>query len=232
MRNFIKVFGLHLVLALLLLTGLFWLVSAVLNGYTRHGQQLKVPDLSGLHINDAIHLLNENKLRFQIIDSVFFEDQPKLGVLEQNPEANSSVKEGRIIYLTINSNKAPQVSLPNLTDVSLRQAEALLLSAGLKVGQLIYKPDIAKDVVLAAQQFNTKLATGNMVSRGSAIDLILGDGLNGEEVPIPNLIGLSLTDASNLLNGSSLNLGSVVSLTPITDSASAKVVKQNPPYAD
>jgi beta-lactam-binding protein with PASTA domain len=230
--HFLKTLGVHLILILLLVVGLFVVVSGFLSSYTRHGEYLSVPDLNGLQIDDAIHLLNEKKLRYVISDSLYFEEKPKLSILEQNPAAKSNVKEGRVIYLTINSNSVPSVILPNLLDVSLRQAEAMLTAVGLKTGKLIYKPDIAKDVVLEMQLYHSTLTPGKKISKGSAIDLVLGNGLEGESIALPNLLGLTLEEANNLLSSSSLTLGSVVYLGAISDSASATIYKQNPSYSE
>lgn len=230
--HFFKTLGVHLVIILLLVVGLFAVVSGFLSSYTRHGEYLSVPDLNGLKIDDAIHLLNEKKLRYAISDSLYFEEKPKLSILEQNPAAKSNVKEGRVIYLTINSNSVPTVILPNLLDVSLRQAEAMLSAVGLKMGKLIYKPDIAKDVVLEMQLYHSTLAPGKKISKGSTIDLVLGNGLEGESIALPNLLGLTLEEANNLLSSSSLSLGSVVYLGTISDSAAATIYKQNPSFAE
>lgn len=230
--NFLKVLGVNIVAIVVVIILVFTSVSFILNSYTRHGDSLTVPDIRGLRIEDAIHLLEEKNLRYTISDSLYFDDKPKLSILEQNPAPNSKVKEGRFIYITINSNKAPQVALPNLLDVSLRQAEAMLGSVGLKVGKLIYKPDIAKDVVLDVQYLNMSLQPGKKIGKGTAVDLILGDGLGGESISLPDLTGLTLEEARNLITSSSLTLGSVVYLGTVSDSAETRVARQNPAFAE
>ena len=149
MNQFFKIFSANVlaivIIVVLLLTG----VSLVLNSVTRHGESLTVPDITGLKVEDAQQILLSKNLKFVITDSLFFEDKPKNSVLDQNPSPQSKVKEGRIVYITLNSNKAPLVNMPNIIDVSLRQAQVMLLSVGLKTGRLIYKPDIAQNVVLA-----------------------------------------------------------------------------------
>ncbi|MFA6261996.1 MAG: PASTA domain-containing protein [Bacteroidia bacterium] len=217
------------IIVFLLLSG----VALVLKNITRHGESMTVPDITGLTIDQAIQLLEDHKLRYSITDSLFFEDKPRLSILEQNPEPQAKVKEGRIIYITINSNTAPLVSIPDLLDVSLRQAQTMLQSVGLKVGQLIYKPDIAQNVVLEQRFQGQPIAIGNKVPKGSNIDLVLGTGLgDSSSVVIPNLIGLTLQDANNLLTSSSLNLGSAVFQGKITDSNTAVIIRQNPDFVE
>lgn len=227
----IKIFGANLLAIILSVVIIITIVSFVLNSITRHGESLTVPDIKGLKIDDAAKVLEQKKLRFLVVDSLFFEDKPKLSILEQNPPPQAKVKEGRIIYLTINSNKAPQVMMPNLTDVSLRQAQAMLAGAGLKTGQLIYKPDIAQNVVLDQLLGGRSIKEGEKIPKGSVIDLVLGNGLEGEDVPVPDLTGLTLEEAGNLLQSSSLNMGAVVYQGAIKDTATAKVFRQMPSFS-
>lgn len=216
----------------LLITILFAITSVVLKTTTRHGESLTVPDITGMPVDDAIDILTQKNLKYIITDSLYFTDKPKNSILDQNPAPQSKVKEGRVVYLTLNSSTPPLVNMPNLVDVSLRQAQVLLQSAGLKQGTLSYKPDIAQNVVLE-QSVNGKLAAaGSRIPKGSTIDLVLGDGLGSGDVALPNLSGMTLEEASNLLASSSLSLGSVVYLGPISDSASAKVTRQHPVFTE
>jgi beta-lactam-binding protein with PASTA domain len=119
--------------------------------------------------------------------------------------------------------------MPNLIDVSLRQAQAMLKSAGLKQGTISYKPDIAQNVVLEQLLAGNPIAANAKVPKGSGIDLVLGSGLiDSIDVVIPDLNGLTQNEAHNLLISASLNLGAVIYLGNIVDSSLAKVAKQVP----
>jgi beta-lactam-binding protein with PASTA domain len=232
MNQFVKVLSANLLAIIIIVVFLFTGVSFVLNGVTRHGESLTVPDITGLQVQDAQQILLSKNLKFMITDSLFFEDKPKNSVLDQNPSPQSKVKEGRIIYITINSNKAPLVNMPNLIDVSYRQAQVMLQSVGLKAGRLIYKPDIAKNVVLEQLSGNSHLAPGQKIPKGSTIDLVLGDGLGQGDVSLPDLTGMTLEEARNLLASSSLGVGSVVYQGDAKDSSNALVVRQSPAFAE
>jgi beta-lactam-binding protein with PASTA domain len=229
--NFLKGFFTHILLIIAFVVVAFMITSAVLKDYTRHGQSLTVPEIQGLRIDHAARLLSEKKLRFVITDSLYFADKPKLAVLDQDPAPGSKVKEGRVIYITINADAAPFVNMPNLVDVSLRQAVVILQSLGLQAGKNIYKPDIAQNVVLEQLYKGRTILPEQKIAKGSTIDLVLGDGLSGAETELPDLTGLTVEEAGNLLQSSSLNVGAVVYQGPVRDSASATVVRQNPPYS-
>ena len=79
---------------------------------------------------------------------------------------------------------------------------------------------------------NRSIQPGNKIDKGTTINLVLGDGLQGEETDMPDLTGLTLPEARNLLQSSSLNLGSVVYTEQVADSNSARVFRQNPAYSE
>jgi beta-lactam-binding protein with PASTA domain len=95
-----------------------------------------------------------------------------------------------VIYVTLNSSEPPQVKMPNLIDVSYRQAVSILLSFGLKEGQISYKPDLAKNIVLKQLYNGQPVLPETKVLKGSSIDLVLGDGLGSTEIDVPELATL------------------------------------------
>jgi beta-lactam-binding protein with PASTA domain len=211
---------------------LIWVAAQVLSVYTRHGQSLTMPNLKGLKIDEVEEILKEKKLRYIITDTVFVDKLPKLAVAEQNPAPNSKVKEGRIIYISINSDASATVLMPNLINSSLRYAETVLSGMGLLVGEVTYKPDIAQNAILDQLWKGQSLQPGAKLPKGASIDLVVGDGSGGALVSMPNLGGLNLQDATNVLQSSLLQLGTVVYEGPVKDSTKAVVKRQNPLYQE
>jgi eukaryotic-like serine/threonine-protein kinase len=204
-----------------------------LSSYTNHGETVTVPDLRGMKFKELSALLAKKSLNVQIADSsVFLLDKPPGVVIEQDPDPNERVKENRTIYVTITRTVPPGVKLPNLVDVSKRQAEAILASYGLQIGNSIYKPDLAKDAVLGMMHNGQTVNPGDQLSKGSVIDLVLGDGIGNTEVTVPPLVGLTLDEALFVLKGSQLNAGSTLFDAGVRDSAIAKVYRQFPEPGD
>lgn len=108
--------------------------------YTRHGQSHPVPDFFGMTPPEARKIAQNNNLRIEIIDSVFVEDVAPGAIVDQVPEAGHGVKQNRNVFVSINSNLPEMVSVPQLTDISFRQAQVLIENSGLNVGQLNYRP--------------------------------------------------------------------------------------------
>lgn len=227
-----KHFWKQFALALVVLVALLLLVALSLGFYTKHGDSTNVPNLAGLTLVQAEKLLAGRDLEIEIMDSAFVLDKKPGQILEQDPMPNTAVKSGRTIYVSVNVLHPPKVKMPNLRDASLRQAILLLKSYGLNAGKIIYKPDIANNAVLEMQLNNRPLVAGSLVTKGSSIDLIVGNGLGNSEIPMPNLIGLTFEEAKFVLQSSNLTLGITIFDKDIVDSASAFVYRQSPEVMD
>jgi beta-lactam-binding protein with PASTA domain len=197
---------------------------------TGYGKTAKVVSVFGQSYVAAQQQLESAGFEVVILDSIYVDSVAKLAVIRQTPEADEIVKAGRTIYLTINRMVPPQVEMPSLVGFSLKSAELYLQSLQLKLGAVTYKPDFARNAVLD-QLFNgVPIAQGVKIPLGSSIGLVIGTGVGGEETDMPNLVGLTFLDAKNLLSLQHINIGSVLSLETIKDSATSFVFRQTPGY--
>ncbi|WP_293913900.1 MULTISPECIES: PASTA domain-containing protein [unclassified Sphingobacterium] len=217
----------NLLLAIAFFVVLFLGIYFGLGIYTKHNEAIPVPKVKGMIIEQAIDALDNAGLDYQI-DSVYQMDAKPGLVIEQDPEPNFHVKSGRTIYLTIISKTAPEIDFPNIIDKTLIEASAILKNHGFRLGDTTYIADIAKDVVLDVKFAGQKLKPGRMVPKGSRIELVLGDGRGEDEINIPNLLGLTLTEAKFALQGVGLNVGVVQYQGTISDSTAARVISQTP----
>lgn len=234
-KNFIlsKVFFKNLGLAVVIVIGIVMVLLIWMNFYTRHGQARPVPDFYGKSMDEVKALAKKNKLKYQIIDSVYTSVVPKGSVAEQNPKPGFKVKKWRNIVLTINAFKPEMVAMPNLVELPLRQASQVLQNAGLEMGKRRFKPDLSVNVVLEQLCNGREINPGDSIQKGSVVDLVLGKGLTNERTGIPYLLGMPLDPARNRILESSLNLGTYIYDNTIknhADSARAFVYKQNPEY--
>ena len=193
----------RLLLAIVIFVALVWVTIALIDVYTHYGESETVPDLRGLYVEEADLLLNNHGLYSVVIDSVFVRDK-KLGtIIEQIPAVNSTVKRNRPIYLIINSRQVRMIPVPDVNDVSFRQADAMLKSIGLNVSSVEYSPSEYKDLVIAIKYRGRNISSGMRVPEGSSLVLVVGSGLGGEELPVPGIKGMSLeAGTEEALNGS------------------------------
>lgn len=213
------------------------LVSAVLllKVITKHNQELTVPDLSNLSVEEAAKVAGEHGMRVQVTDSVYVRKMARGAVYRHNPEAGSKVKEGRRILLTINAVLPKSITMPNLVGYSLRQAKAEILSRGLQLGTLIYVNDIATNNVIRQLYRNSEIEDGAKIESGSSIDLVLGLNAADSVTYVPYVIGSRYMNAINTVHDNSLNIERLYfdsTVKDYTDSLNAVVYRQEPEMSE
>ena len=227
-----KTFFRNLIILFLILVVVFFSLTLLLNKYTLHGENISVPELRGLKISKLEKILITHNFHYKVVDSLYEVEKEPGTILDQDPAPNSKVKVNRTIYLTVNATQPPDVKMPDLVDVSFRQAEAMLQSFGLIIGDVVYRSDLAKNAVLEQLYKNRNKKPGTMIPKGAVIDLVLGDGLGDIEVPVPNLIGLTLNEAMLVIRKASLSIGHVQFDGGNSDTLNAKIYSQKPSSED
>lgn len=169
----------HLGLAILVLVVLGFLMLKFLKVWTNHGEHVVVPDLTKKTLTEVEFILEENNLRYEVLDSTDYDPKfPAFSVISQSPEAAEHVKENRKIYLTINPSGYRKVTVPKVIQTTRRSAEAILKSVGLVVGKITYVDDIGKDMVLELSHEGKKVEPGAQLIKMSKVDLVCGNGLD------------------------------------------------------
>jgi beta-lactam-binding protein with PASTA domain len=200
--------------------------------YTNHGQEIEVPDLKDLHVDQLTSILSEHDFKYLIIDSTYIRGKQPMLVYDQDPKAGSRVKEGRTIYLSVTSSNTPKVKIPDLIDLSLRKASIDLRNLGLQTGNITMRPDIAHNVVLEIQISGNKVFPGKEVPKGTVIDLVVGVYNVDSLVNVPNLLGLNIEEARFYLSETALYLGRINYSGTISDTSKALVIRQFPEVND
>ena len=203
----------YLVRNILLMAGVTaFILAFIFNIYfpfkTNHGDNITVPNLVGMELDNLESFLRDRDLRYEILeDSSYSSEYLPYTVLQQNPSADSKVKENRKIYLTINSKVPPKIKMPNIINGSVKNAQLILKSYDLKLGQIKYVPDLAMNAVIKMYTDGDSLSVDDMIEKGSIIDLDVGDGLGNQIFNAPDLIGLDLDEAKFTIIGSGLRVG-------------------------
>ena len=226
----------NLIIALLFIAAILFGVLTYLDNYTLHDKTIEVPDLLDHHYNELDSLLDENN-QFSVVvsDSLYKKDLRSGIIIEQNPLARTTVKQGRKIYVTITAMAPPKVTMPDLVDMSLRQASSLLETFGLEVGSLKYRADLCVNCILAQELNGEEIAKGSKVPAGATIDLVVGQGFGDELVEVPYLKGLNVAMAKVLLQSNSLNMGTIVpdkTIKTEKDTMNARIYRQLPKHQE
>jgi len=214
-----------------ILIGIIILVSLIawLRTYTEHGVEVEVTDVRGLVEAEAQPLLAAQGLNLVIIDSTYSDKVPFGTIVEQDPKPNSHAKHGRSVYVTINATTKRQITMPNLQDISYRQAETTLRGLGLCVDSVYdYEPSAFRDLVLDVKAGGVSIKPGEKVPVGTKVRLVVGFGKGTEQVEVPSCIGLTLQDARSLLLSHRLTVGAVYYDEPGEEGVTQFIYRQTP----
>jgi len=173
---FSKKFLRHLLIAIGITFVLIWIILQSLAWYTKHNDYIIVPEYRGLYFSEVKSNPDNSNYQFNVIDSMFVADKPKGSILSQDPFPGAKVKKNRMVYLTITSIVPEKTAMPELRDLTLRQAQSMLESAGLKLGRLSYIKSFDEDAVQNQLYKGRVIKAGTQLDKGSVINLTVGMG--------------------------------------------------------
>ncbi|SHI92472.1 PASTA domain-containing protein [Flavobacterium terrae] len=172
----------QLAIAFLIVCASLFLFMYWISFTTNHGQEIAVPNLSKLTLEEAEDKLDELDLDYELLDTVDYNAAfPIHSIVQQDPSPGAKVKENRVIYVKINASGYSKVRLPELVQKTYRQAVPTLKALGLEVGDTTYIPNLAKDMVLEMKVAGKPIKAGQQVLKMTKVDLVLGDGKIGFE---------------------------------------------------
>lgn len=146
---------------------------AWLDSYTRHNEAVVVPDVKGLTVPNAAEFFTSNGLRYSVVDSVFSKTVAPGAIVDLKPEVGSKVKEGRTVYITVNALSAQTAVLPDVQDLSFRQAYALLKASGFTKIEVVYRKGVYDDLSLGVENNAHQLSPGSSIPLTAPLELIV-----------------------------------------------------------
>ncbi len=172
--------------------------------YTNYNKGVTVPDVTKLSLEEAEELLERYGLRHEVHDRRANSVYPANYIIDQAPAPKQIVKPNRKIYLTVNTAVTPQTVVPNLVNMSLRNAEIQLENHGLVVGTRSYESSRFRNTIL-----RQSVAPGDTVSRGTIVNLAVSDGLGSRQVNVPDVEGMRLSEAQQAIIRAGLRVGEI-----------------------
>ena len=169
-KVFLRQLGFAFIAGCLLLVGVYYGLDKI----TENNKHIEVPDFETLSIHEIPEIV---ELRYEVLDSAKFNpNHPPYAVIEQSPKAGSAVKRGRKIYFTLNPSGYRKLKVPNVIQITKRNAETRLTAVGFSLGEISYRDNIGRDMVLEMQYNGEKIQPGMVLPKTSKIDLVLGNG--------------------------------------------------------
>lgn len=231
--NFLKskFFWINILVAVILVFAIAGISLVSLGKFTHHGETIIVPDLHGFYPEEAEVVLKKNGLAYEVVDSVYVRDKLPGEVIEQVPAANTPVKLGRKVYLTINASSKKQIALPDLRNFPARQAKATLEAMGFRVEKIDYTPSEYPDLVMEVKAGGVAVVPGSKITDGASLTLVVGERAIGETAYTPDLKGMNAADAEAAITEYRFVPGAVEydeTLTNTADKSAFFVYRQTP----
>ncbi|UII80536.1 PASTA domain-containing protein [Flagellimonas sp. CMM7] len=172
-----KIFLIQIGLALVSVVLFCFLVLQWLKGSTNHGEFVEVPDFSKMSVTEMRKSVENAGLRYQVLDSSNYNpDYPRFSILDQDPPAGNKVKSNRKIYFTVNPSGYKKVTVPDIIQVTQRNAASMLRAVGLDVQRVTYIDELGRDMVYRMKHKGKYLKPGDKLPKTSKIELICGNG--------------------------------------------------------
>lgn len=206
----IKFLAKHILIAFLAVVVLLFVILQVIKFATHHGESIAVPQLVGLNPAEAEQMLAETGIVCEVVDSVHEKNIAPGQIVEQTPVAGTSVKSGRVIYITINAKKKKTIMVKDMRNRPLREVESLLVAEDLIIEEVVRVPSEYNDLVLDVKYQGRPLEPNAQIPQGSRLVLEVGSSSeSGEEVVVPQLIGLTPAMAEQRILENQLVVGRI-----------------------
>ncbi len=191
----------------LIAIALLGLLSGVIfmMGGNLFGKEVVVPDIVGMNMAQAEEELDKLGLVMNVIAKQNDPTIEKDLIISQDPGKGRKVKAGRQIDVVV-STGSEQVKVPNIVGVTVKEATTRLANKGLNLGtpQEVYDEKYEAGIIISQKP----LADTN-VDAGTNVDVVVSKGKGPNKISMPDLKGLSLTEATKKLQDNKLVLGQV-----------------------
>ncbi|MBB6372221.1 PASTA domain-containing protein [Chryseobacterium shigense] len=185
---------LNLVVAIGIFVGLVWVTFRWLEYHTNHGQEIPVPNVINKSVYDAVKILEDTGLEYEVDSAEYNPKYKPFQVLKMHPLSSSRVKPGSLVRIVVNPRTWAPITVPDVINKYSGLAFQRLDQVGLKIGDTIYEPSIQKDALLRVLYKGNAVNPGSRLPRFSIIDVVVGSGPM-RNISIPNVVGLSVKEA-------------------------------------
>lgn len=225
---FTRLFWRHLMLAVVASVILMWVTLQIISVFTHHGEKIQLPDFVDQPLESATEFADQNGFNLVVMDSVYEPRKEKGTILIQDPLPETFVKEGRTIYVTVVGQTPEKVKMPNLVDLSIRQAVERVIAAGLQLDFIQVVPGEYNNAVTEQLYQGKPIRAGRELNRNSKIVLVVEQAQESAPSSVPDVKGLDMASAYQSIFSATLNIGRVTFKDGL-DELTSRVYKQDPP---
>lgn len=184
---------------------------------------VQTPAFVGLSLREAEAKATDIGIQLEVQSSESSDSMPVDFVLRQDPEPQTMVRKGRVIGVVTSSGPV-SLTLPDFVGGKFEDAQKSITRNQLVLGDLIEQVDTSAVGTVLAQD----PPAGSDVNQKTVVTLTIS---KGTMTTMPDLVGLSLTEAKKRLAAIGLAVSKVIVL-PQTTQPAQLVLKQEPAATD
>ena len=162
---------------------------------------VRVPDVAGMTLEEARTEIEEAGLVVGEVTEEHSSDVETGLVIETDPSANTSKREGSTIDIVVSSGEET-ATVPDVSSMSVSEATEALTDAGFKVGKTTQEDS---DTVDSGDVIRTDPGANTTQTVGTSINLIVSSG--AAEIEVPDVSGYSLENATQMLESAGFKVG-------------------------
>ncbi len=197
----LKRWSVWLLVFLVMLGGAMAGFLIVLQAVIHAKKELVVPDLRGKNVTQALDILSGQDLSIAKDSVEVNESVPAGSILKQSPEPGLTVREGKVIRITLSSG-GQSIFVPDLVTKNLPEAQTLIRSSGLNIGSVAesYSQKYEAGIVMGQDPSANAVAP-----RGQMVDLTVSKGVPPEgTVLMPDFVNQPMNKALEWARGQNL----------------------------
>jgi beta-lactam-binding protein with PASTA domain len=228
----------NLGLIALFIFGILLMVMLFLRWYTHHGQSLVMPEYIGEYYQDAAKDARKKSFQIKVVDSVFLVGKEAGIIIDQNPKAESKVKQKRKIYVTVTKETADQIPLGRLPVLYGKSYERKMkeLKQGFEINTKIvgrkYDPGAPEHILEVIYRGETIISTDIkkddvLIDKGGTLEMILSKDTGGS-LNMPDLTCKSYDEVVFQMQTLNLAIGEQLSDGTVHDTDAAYIYDQDP----
>lgn len=181
---------------------------------------VRVPDVVGLTQPEAARAMQSAGLELEIRTGMHHREAPEGAVLSQSPLPGQFARPGAPVAIVLS--RGPEVhTLPDVVGLSERQATIVLERLGYDV-----MVERQENPIAAGRAIETRPSAGSELQVPGDLVLVVSEG--APIVVVPDMQGMHIDDAVQILSDAGLELGSI-SFDPGAVEAPGRIVGQYPP---
>ncbi|MFD9904439.1 Stk1 family PASTA domain-containing Ser/Thr kinase [Streptomyces sp. NPDC059063] len=166
--------------------------------------KVAVPSVLGLDEDEAIEKLEGDKYQLKVETKKRISTETEGKVLEQDPVTGTEVQKGSTITLYI-AKEQQKPTVPDVAGQTWENAKKQIEASGL----VATRTDVESDSVEEGKVIQTTPTANTKVDPGSTVTVQVAKKAEEEDVTVPPLAGMKLSDARDAIEDADLTVGNI-----------------------